>query len=481
MLMKRKKFDSLIRIAILTVIILICSKGIAVAVHAEENRVKVVGLGAYYIGAAVPVGEKYDKSELVVMAYLNTGAQRKLDQTEYTASTEIIYKDGLNTIIIMYGDLTTKAYIYGKTLTELKLSPMRYEFGVGNMPDSKDLTVTAIYSDGSIKFLQDGYKLYPEVLDKPGKQEIYVVYEGMIAKCNVVAREWSAVQAINVTWTGSEILTDTPLNKSDFSVMAAYSDLAPERVTTYTMSPESFTDSGKQQLTITYGGVSKTIDVYVTERYVVELRAEYTGGKVLVGNNIRKDCLHVYIKYADGEEIETKDYSLHNKKIKYLGDNTITVYYGKNFSTSVIIEGAETIKSDFRRISKGTASNGNVEVLVETSIPSYLKKNCTKIGSLKNKSVKKAYRKLGLEKGSYIAFDYGFVNNNDELELPLNVRITIPEGFDIDHTYLYYCPNKKSVLGRVSKEIIDSRTFETRLFKAGTYMLVYSEELNEEE
>ena len=76
-----------------------------------------------------------------------------------------------------------------------------------------------------------------------------------------------------------------------------------------------------------------------------------------------------------------------------------------------------------------------------------------------------------------MAFDFGFVDENDELELPLPVRITIPEEYDIEHTYLYYCPNQKSIMGRISRKILNNKTFECTLFKTGTYMLVYSKEL----
>jgi hypothetical protein len=36
-------------------------------------------------------------------------------------------------------------------------------------------------------------------------------------------------------------------------------------------------------------------------------------------------------------------------------------------------------------------------------------------------------------------------------------------------------------MGRISRKIINSKTFECTLFKAGTYMLVYSKELEGQE
>ena len=116
-----------------------------------------------------------------------------------------------------------------------------------------------------------------------------------------------------------------------------------------------------------------------------------------------------------------------------------------------------------------------------TAIPSYLKKSAVYVKSLANKTVKKAYRKLKVKSGSYIAFDYGFTDTADESELPINVRITVPEGYDIDHTFLYYCPNRKTIVGRMNRKVINARTFECTLFNTGTYMLVYSPQLTENE
>ena len=438
-------------------------------------------LAASYTGSAVIIGENYDKSKLLVTAYFNNGETINLEPSEYTVSSDTVYQNGMNTIIIMYRDLTTTAHIYGRSLIGITVSPIKYEYGVGNMPDSRDLTVTGSYTDGSIENIVDEFEIYPEKLEKAGKQEITVTYHGKQAKCSVFARDWSNVMAMNVTFDKQELVTNSPINKNDFTVMVVYTDLTSERVTTYTMSRDIFYDSGKQPLTFTYGGVSKSIDVNVVERYVVGVRAEYTGGVVVVGRRFRRENMHVYIKYVDGEEVETDDYTVHNPTIRYIGNNVVSVYYGDKLSADVVIEGTEYVRPNFDYVSSNKATSGNLSVRVDTAVPLYLDEDCTTLEALPNKTLKKAYRKLKLKSGTYMAFDYGFVNDNDELELPLSVRVTIPEDFDIEHTFLYYCPNHKSILGRMNRKIINSRTFECTLFRTGTYMLVYSEQLSEQQ
>ena len=441
---------------------------------------KAENLVAYYAGTSVLVGEKYDKSKLMVTANFDNGTVKVLEPSEYTVSSELVYKNGLNTVVIMYRDLYTTAYISGRSLSKLIVTPKRYDYGIGNMPDKKDLTVMACYSDNSIEMITEGYKIYPQTLTNLGENEVTVVYGGCEAKCKVYAKNWTSVVAINVTYNKQELFTNELLDKEDFTVMAVYSDLSAERVTTFTLSRNMLYDSGKQPITVTYGGVSKSIELEPIERYVVGIRAEYTGGMVTVGRKINRDNLHVYKRYVDGEEEETDAYTIHNPTINYVGYNTITVYYGELIGEAVV-EGTGYVQPDFNYVSTNLATDGKVLVKVETSIPYYLDQDCIKIESLESKALKKAYRKLKLKSGSYMAFDFGFVDENDELELPLPVRITIPDEYDIEHTYLYYCPNQKSVMGRISRKIINSKTFECTMFKAGTYMLVYSKELEGQE
>jgi len=436
-------------------------------------------LEAAYTGPAVIVGEKYDENFLTVTVVYNDGSQENV--TDYTVSTEIVQNTGLNTIVVMYGDMVTKAFVYGRKLLNISVSPIRYEYGVGNMPDCRDLTVTGTYSDGTVEVINDSFDIYPEKLEKEGKQEITVVYGDKEASCSVFAKKWNSVLSINVSYNKDQMVTNMKIDRNDITVIAVYDDLTAERISTYTLAKEIYYDTGKQPLTVTYEGITKSVDIEVIERYIVGLKAEYTGGAVVVGRKYRTQDMHVYLQYVDGEDVETDDYTVHTRKIRYVGNNLMTVYFGDDFSASVIIEGIEESKPDFEYVSEGTATNSKAEITVSTAIPKYLSTDSIEIKGIKNIIMKKAYRKLKLKNGEYITFTYEFTDTDNESELPLQCRITIPEGYDMDHTFLYYTPNRKSILGRTNKTVIDERTFECTLFKVGTYMLVCSEELIDEE
>ena len=436
-------------------------------------------LSASYSGPTVLVGEEYDKTYLTVTISYSDGSSEMV--TDYTVSSDTVLKRGMNTIIVMYKDMTAKAYVYGRELLSISASPVKYEYGVGNMPDSKDFTVMGTFSDGSIEVINDEFTISPERLETTGKQEVTISYGGKETTCYVFGKDCGKVLSINVSYNKPNMVTNMKINRSDITVMAVYNDLSTERITTYTLERDIYYDSGKQPLTVTYGGVTKSINIEVIERYIVGIKAEYTGGVVIVGRKFRNADMHVYLQYVDGEFVETDDYTVHTRKIKYIGNNVVTVYYGDKFSANVVIEGTELIKPNFDYVSSGKATNGNDTLKIKTAIPRYLSEDCIEITDVTKKQIKKAYRKLKLKSGEYIAFDYEFVNADDELELPLTARITIPEDYDMEHTFLYYTPNRKSIMGRINKTVINDRTFECTIFKAGTYLLVYSESLVEEE
>ena len=435
-------------------------------------------LEASYTGSTVVVGDKFDRSKLVVTVYYSNGMAENV--TNYTVSSEVIKSNGSNSIIIMYEGLTAKASIYGRTLVAIYAACENDIYGVGNIPDSSEIVVNAEYSDGRKEIIEDEFEISPAVLEKEGKQEITVTYKGLEAKCYVWARKKPPVTAINVSHEG-KIYTGCEINKKDFTVIAVYEDQTTEKIHTFQLSRDVFYDSGIQPLTITYGGVSKPIDLEVTERYITGIRAEYAGSVVVVGRKFRSDNLHVYIKYVDGAEEEITDYTIHTRKVRYIGTNTFTVYYGDSFSAEVIVEGTEYIKPNFDYVSSAKTEVDGTKITVDTAIPVYMEPDSTIIEGLEKKTVRKAYRKLGLKRGKFIAFEYYFADDNNELELPLTIRVTLPEGYDIDHSFLYYCPNKKTIMGRMNRTVIDDKTFECTLFKVGTYMLVNSPQLTEDE
>lgn len=441
----------------------------------------VTGIRAYYSGGTLPIDDEIEMEKLKVLAEYSDGTTDTLSPQEFELSTNKVEKEGLNTIVVIYGKYTANFHVTGKKILRISASCDVQLCSVGNMPHKSQFYVAAIYSNGMTEEVTDGFTISPEVIPDVGKQVVTITYKGFTNDVIIFGKEPPKLNSIAVKYLQDSVYADTPFNKDDFEVTAVYSDFTTERITSFSLSHDKFTTTGKQKLIVAYQGMTKTLEVEVTENKPLKMRAEYKGKAVIVGREFRKEDMKVYITYANGDELETNDYTYHTRRVRYIGDNEIKLYYGNELYTSVNIVGTIIDEPDFDYVSELTATNGDTNLKISTALPRFLAKDCMYTKSIKKIVMKKAYKKLGLKNGDYIAFTYGFNDDDNELELPVTVRITIPKEFDMKNTYLYYAPDRKSVLGRTNKTILNDSTFETVLFKTGTYMLVYSDDFEEEE
>ena len=266
--MKRKPSDIIILAICLTIIGLFFingvrgdSDGVVKAQAAGSSTTQTVMatptpkpemLSASYSGPTVIVGEEYDKKHLTVTVSYNDGSSETI--TDYTVSTDTVLKRGMNTIIVMYKDMTAKAYVYGRELLSISASPVKYEYGIGNMPDSKDFTVMGTYSDGSIEVINDEFTISPERLETTGKQEVTISYGGKETTCYIFGKDYGKVLSINVSYNQPTMVTNMRINRNDITVMAVYNDLSTERITTYTLERDIYYDSGKGHGMVAVGG-----------------------------------------------------------------------------------------------------------------------------------------------------------------------------------------------------------------------------------
>lgn len=435
---------------------------------------------AFYDGSTVNVGEEIDLSKLRVIECFSDGSKTDLSSQEYELSSRLVEKDGVNTFVAIYGKFTSIFRVLGRKPSRIVATCEARFCSIGNMPHRSLFKVTCIYSDGTMGDVTD-FKIEPDLITSLGENKVRIIYQDLSCEVVLVGRESPAITSLAVKYVKPSLCADSIISKDDLEVSAVYADATTETITNFVLLQEKFSETGIQKLGVSYQGITKEIEIEVLENKPVKLRAEYIGKAIIVGRDFRREDLKVYVEYMNGDEKETDEYTFHSPKIHYIGDNEVQIYYGNDLSTSVTIVGTVVDEPDFDYVSKLTATNGKRKLTIKTAIPRYLSKNCMFTRSIKKSVMKKAYRKLGLKKGYYIAFTYGFKDDNDEVELPVTVRITIPKKYDMDKTFLFYSPDRKSVLGMTNKTVISDRTFETVLFKTGTYMLVYSEYFNEDE
>ena len=441
-----------------------------------------MGVGAYYKGAPIEVGEKINPEDVVVNAHFSDGSTEKVDEDHYTISDTVIHKLGSNKIVIVYEGYTDYFYIYGIELEKIEAKCARTFYGLYNGIDERDLTVTATYSDQSTRIITEGYTIEPAQFKESGSQKVTITYKKCSTAVYAYVNAERNVKSLSVTYAGEELVEGHEISRADLTVTAIYDDasLSTERITTYTLKTKSFSATGEQSIEVEFLGVTASYKVNVIARKIESIRAKYTGGDVEVGYEFISSEMHVYVLYNDKTEQEITDYAVYDPIVRYIGENTIKIYYG-DYNTTCKITGVEVAPPDFGYTSEFTIRSGSNKFTITTAIPKRLEPDCI-VGSLMKKTkVARAYRTLKTKTGWYCAFNYACSDEDYDVFYPVTIHIKVPKTMDAEYTDLYYTPNRKSIMGRMSKEITEDGEIEVMLFREGTYLIVYDPEAYREE
>ncbi|MBO4498025.1 MAG: hypothetical protein J5739_07465, partial [Lachnospiraceae bacterium] len=169
---------------------------------------------------------------------------------------------------------------------------------------------------------------------------------------------------------------------------------------------------------------------------------------------------------------KVNDYTMHPDAIEYAGDNKIRITYDK-LGTDIYVRGVEEPEPDFDHASSVDLDSDFGEFTVAVATPKRLGDDeILDVKTYKKSKVKKLMKKLKIT-GSYIAFEVQFEDADYEAELPLPMRITIPDEFDLDSTYLYYSATRTQAARLAIERDSKTNSIQPALFsKVGTYILV---------
>lgn len=438
----------------------------------------MISISASYQGSNILVGEDFNKEDVKVYVLYSDYYTEEI--SDFTVTSSTVTKEGLNEFVAMAYGFTAPFYVYGKTVTEISASSQRFSFTVGNAPDVLDITVKANYSDYTYEILDEGFRILPEVFTETGAQDVTIVYKDKTCTVRVTVKEAPEIKQLNIFYKPEAAYTNTPIDRNDLSVNAVYADNSSERITTYELVTKEFLNAGEQKLTVSYRDKKATVSIIVRELEIKSIRGRYMGEDVYIGSEYDPRYMYVYATYNNGREQRIDDYTVYNKIIRYIGDNTIKIYKG-DFTTSVTVIGCELGEPDFTYISTSDVNSNGFDIIIETAIPKILEDGVTEAKKMSKAKLKHLYRILGTKTEYYLGFTYGFVDNNHEKYLPLTIRLTLPAGFEPEYTELYYSPNNKTILGCMNKMAIDDDILQITIYKTGTYMLVYDPDKYAEE
>ena len=173
------------------------------------------------------IGEKLDTSGLVVTARYSDGSAAVLTETQYTLTGFSSEEAGEKTVTVSYTeDGVTKTAAFVVTVKELPsvvlegieiTAPAKTEYKVGDPLDTSGISVTAKYSDGSSRLLEeDQYIISGFSSEKAGEKMVTVSYtEGGVTKTTttpvtvtsisntLASNSWATIRAVSDAGKGS--------------------------------------------------------------------------------------------------------------------------------------------------------------------------------------------------------------------------------------------------------------------------------------
>ncbi len=459
---------------VLTMAVL-CFAGVLLqTIHAKAATLLPSYIEASYNGESGLVGSLIDRESLLVQAVYEDGSTETV--TDYYLSTERIAKDGENEIAVVYRGRRTSFFVTGKRVTGLTAFYMGEEVSVGNAVSKQNIYVYADYSDGSGSEVED-FVISSPVITKVGTNNIYVIYGGRRDQIEVPGRVPGVVNSIQVTYTGGDVMLGSPIKREDIYVTALYTDGTSETIENYQLSMETPSMIGVNTVIVTYRLRTDSFIVNGYEKEIEKLSARYTGSGVKVGTEVRRADIKVTATYTDGSVEEVTEFDLPTPVIYFVGAHTKTVHY-MGLTADIFVIGIEEMETSYENAAEFTVTNTRASAVCRIAVPSGVDNSVISGESLRKASVSQVVPRA-VRRSDFIAFEI-MAETDGEDELPLEMRITVPAGYDAKHCALYYTPNRKTIVAQMSTEVLNSKELVTTIYKAGTFLLAYEPDEEEE-
>ena len=152
-------------------------------VKGKEERVPR-SMYARYSGPSVIVGNAPDRDDFYVSIFYNDNTTERI--TTFEVIPSVIQKEGSNTVLVSYGDMSAEVKINGlaKKIVSIKAEYTGLPVVIGTSVSSEDIKVTATFNDGT-KDTVTNFTLSSSVIYKIGDNLLTVHCDGKISRINV--------------------------------------------------------------------------------------------------------------------------------------------------------------------------------------------------------------------------------------------------------------------------------------------------------
>lgn len=209
------------------------------------------------------VGQRFDKSGLVVEATYNDGTTEAIE--DYIIENDIVTNNMTN-VYITYGNLytTVPITVTEKSISELEVlhKPVKTEYVEGQKFDKTGLLVKATYTDGSTAIIDD-YTVNPEQLSL-GNTYVTISKDGKSTTTPVTVIK-KVVDYIKVTKLPNKLDYNEgeEFDPTGMIIEAIYNDGTTEAIEDYTYDSKPFV-AGDSSVTIKYSGASTKVKIVLS-------------------------------------------------------------------------------------------------------------------------------------------------------------------------------------------------------------------------
>ncbi len=425
---------------------------------------------ATYEGESVMVDQKIDLTQLKVWAVYTDGT--RVEVSDYYLATETVSKVGENKIAVVYLGKSAYFSVWGKSVTQIYPAYTGNPLSIGNAVDKRNVFVYAVYSDGSTELVTE-FLLYSPTITKLGENTVFVAFGGKVSPVTVTGIIPQTVKALTVTYTGGDVMMGNAIDRNLIYVTASYEDGTTEPIINYEISTETPTMLGINTIVVSYDNRTATFNLNGIERSITSLTARYTGSSVEVGKEVRKSDILVTATYGDGTTEKVTDFDLPSPVIYFVGSHVKTVHY-MGLTADIYVIGEEAKETSYDNAATFTVSNGIQKAVCSVALPSDIDAGMISGSSLSNSYVSRVVTRA-VRKSRFITFQLE-VDYDIEEELPLEMKITVPAGFDAEDCALYFTPNRTTIIAQMNSKVNDNGELITTIYKTGTYILSFEPE-----
>lgn len=278
-----------------------------------ENPGKTaIGIEVLFDKDEVPLGYDFQLEEFTVYVLYSDGTRELASGFGYQAS----YSDGYYHVKVTSGEFTKtidiKATPPAPVLTSVQFKLTNSILAVGQELPREWIEVTAFYSDGSSKLVDDfTYDYTPQ--DKPGKYPVTITWGSAQRTVTItVVENGKSLKEARVEYKKPFLYLGEEVLKSDIVVTGTYTDGTTSQISDFTFTVEpAKAHNTKTIVTVTLTGYEKnlTFEVPTFDRTIpVEMTITVSKTVIGVNENIDRSTITLTATYRDGSQGTENDF-----------------------------------------------------------------------------------------------------------------------------------------------------------------------------